>query len=126
MSAASAASAQAVYTSVGADGRKAFSDRAEASQELISEPEPAAPRTPAGTMARGSRGAVLVNLNEAQRRLAQAQAKRSQGVEPLAGERTGAGTVSHRYWQRQEKLRLAVEQAQQRLNGVRAPQLARR
>jgi hypothetical protein len=56
-------------------------------------------------------------------------------VAPLAGERirgTDASTVNHRYWRRQEKLRLAVEQAQRRSNETQpakpmhGPQLALR
>jgi hypothetical protein len=65
--------------------------------------------------ARGS----LVNANEARRRLAQAEAKRRLGAEPLAGEftRTPRGiSVNFRYWQRQERLRVEVEQAQRRVN----------
>jgi hypothetical protein len=39
----------------------------------------------------------------------------------LAGERISgdAGALNHRYWRRQEKLRLAVEQAQRRSNETR-------
>ncbi len=123
--AAGSASAQTVYTSVSVDGHKTFSDR------LDETPALETPRAPAGTMANGSRRALAVNASEAGRRLAQAQLKRSQGLAPLAGEQSrdpgaGAGALNHRYWQRQEKLRVAVELSQQRLNAIRAPQLARR
>lgn len=86
-------------------------------------------RTPRGTMGKGSRNALRVNLSEAQRRLVQAQEKRSLGIEPLPGERytlDGAERVTHRYWRRQESLRQQVELAQQRLNAIREPLLARR
>lgn len=61
----------------------------------------------------------LVNANEAKRRLAQAELKRSLGAEPRPGEfkRTPQGIhVNYRYWQRQEKLRVEVELAQRRVN----------
>jgi hypothetical protein len=129
--AAANASAQTIYTSVRLDGHKTFSDRPDTTSDPAAEAEPpiGVPRTPAGTMAGGSRGATLVNINEAQRRLAQAQRKRQQGMDPLPGERSGAGdagALNHRYWRRQVNLRLEVEQAQQRLNATRQPQLARR
>lgn len=64
-----------------------------------------------------SRPAALIDSKEAARRLGKARLARSQGAEPLPGERAGsagASAVNHRYWQRQEKLRRAVEQAQGR------------
>jgi ribosomal protein L19E len=64
-----------------------------------------------------SRPAAIIDSKEAARRLGKAQLARSQGAQPLPGERAGsagASVVNHRYWQRQEKLRRAVEQAQHR------------
>lgn len=128
--AAADALAQTIYTSVSVDGHKTFSDRRDTTPDTAAEAAPnGALPTPAGTMAGGSRGATAVNINEAQRRLAQAQRNRRQGMDPLPGERSGAGdagALSHRYWKRQEALRLDVERAQQRLNATRQPQLARR
>jgi hypothetical protein len=82
-----------------------------------------------------ARRAATIDASEAARRLGQARLEREQGVAPLAGERirgTDASTVNHRYWRRQEKLRLAVEQAQRRSNETQpakpmhGPQLALR
>jgi len=82
-----------------------------------------------------ARRAATIDASEATRRLGQARLEREQGVAPLSGERTrgaGASALNHRYWRRQEKLRLAVEQAQRRSNEtqptkpMRGPQLALR
>ena len=65
------------------------------------------------------RNARNVEMNEAARRLKQAQLERSLGAEPLPGELvrgTGAASVNYRYWKRQERLRQVVEQAQRRAN----------
>lgn len=71
---------------------------------------------------------ATVNASEAERRLAQARLKRRQGIAPLPGERargSAAGVLNIRYWKRQEKLRLLVEQAQRRSNATaQRPQLA--
>jgi len=75
------------------------------------------------------RQAAAIDANEAARRLSQARLQREQGAQPLPGELARgneAGVVNHRYWQRQEKLRRVVEQAQLRYNETRPPQLARR
>ena len=123
------ASAQTIFTTVSLDGHKTFSDRAEAQPDPAAEetPRTAARRTPAGTMAKGSRSAALVNSNEAGRRLAQSQQKRSLGRAPLPGESVkvpGGILVNARYWNRQEKQRIEVEQAQRRLNEMQRLQLA--
>jgi len=58
-----------------------------------------------------------VDVSEAARRLEQAQLARKQGLEPRPGEFVKVGSVkqvNYRYWQRQEKLRHAVELAQRR------------
>lgn len=64
----------------------------------------------------------MVEANEAERRLKQARLARERGAEPLSTERVrgaGARAVNHRYWQRQEKLRLEVEFALRRSNETR-------
>jgi hypothetical protein len=125
---AASASAQMIHTSVSLDGHKSFSDRAETIAEPVAEAV-AARRTPAGTMARGSRGAVLVNANEAERRLAQAQRKRSKGMALQSGESDrihGGVVVNTRYWIRQQGLDLEVDRAQRRANEVRQLTLAQR
>lgn len=122
--------AQAIYSKVDAGGHATYSDLPfmAAEPEAESAPAAVAPRTPAGVMRIGSRRGAIVNANEAERRLALAQLKRRQGNAPLAGERVqGSGTsVNHRYWRRQEKLRLEVEDAQRRANATGPAQLARR
>jgi hypothetical protein len=123
---AASVSAQTIYISVSLDGHKTFSDRAQTTQEPVPE-EVAARRTPAGTMARGSRGAMLVNANEAERRLTQAQRKRSKGMALESGESDripGGIVVNSRYWNRQKVLDLEVEQAQRRSNETQKVQLA--
>jgi hypothetical protein len=127
---AASASAQMVFTSVSLDGQKTFSDRLDTSPEPVPEALPvfAGRRTPAGTMAKGSRSSALVNSSEAGRRLARAQLDRKQGMQPLAGEHStiaDASVPNQRYWRRQEKLREAVEQAQRRSNETQRLQLAR-
>src|SRR6185436_4805991 len=89
--AASAASAQTVLKRHGASGRYA----------------PISPER-----------AAAVDANEAAFRLRRTQRARELGAQPLPGERSpGAdGTLHLRYWQRQEKLRKAVEEAQRRSN----------
>jgi len=128
---AASASAQMIHTSVNLDGHKTFSDRADTMPESVPEAVPAKPawRTPAGTMSKGSRGAVLVNANEAERRLAQAQRKRNKGMALESGESdkiSGGILVNARYWNRQEKLELDVDRAQRRANEMRQPTLAQR
>jgi hypothetical protein len=59
--------------------------------------------------------AASADANEASRRLAAARLARERGVQPLARE-TAQGAPNHRYWQRQEKLRLDVEEARRRSN----------
>ena len=58
-----------------------------------------------------------VDVGEAARRLERARLARRQGLEPRPGEFVQAGgvrTMNYRYWKRQEKLRVAVEEAQRR------------
>ena len=125
--------AQAIYRNVDATGNIAYSNRADAlpSPRVEAVPDPDAPKAPARISGISSRrAAALVDANEAARSLRQAQMKRRQGMEPMPGERvrgSGASTLNHRYWRRQEKLRQAVENAQRRLSQAsrlapRAPQ----
>ena len=130
--AAAGVSAQAVFKVVDAGGKIMFTDRPETTPAPQAEaaPELDQARSPAriaGTSSR--RAAAIVDANEAARRLRQAQLKRKQGMEPMAGERAqGAqgGAVNVRYWRRQENLRLLVEQAQRRQRETVQPQLAAR
>jgi hypothetical protein len=119
------APAQTIYSKVDPDGHSTFSDLPITAAE--SEPESVVPRTPVGIMRNGSRRAAVVNANEAERRLAHAQLQRRLGIAPLAGDRVqGSATrMNYHYWRRQEKLRLDVERAQQRVNATRPGQLAR-
>ena len=103
--------AQTLYKQVDDDGRITFSDRPSAK--------------PAAAPRRGGK----VEAKEAARRLKQAQLDRNLGAQPGPGELNhsdGARTVNYRYWQRQEKLRLVVEQAQHRSRETLAPQIASR
>ena len=74
-----------------------------------------------------SRRSASIDANEAGRRLAQAQLKRSGGADLLPGDWThssGEGVPNQRYWQRQDRLRVQVERAQQRSNETRLALLA--
>lgn len=98
--AAVSASAQEVFKQVDEEGHTTFSDKPPPRKSVV------LPR-------RGGK----VDVSEAARRLEMAQLARKQGVEPKSGEFkqiSGVRTVNYRYWQRQEKLRVAVEQAQRR------------
>jgi hypothetical protein len=117
--AAANVSAQTIYMKVSPAGHKSFSDTPDSTPDPEAAPEGEKWRAPAGTMARGSRRAAVVNANEARRRLGQAQLDRKQGSHPLPRELAsgqGATVVHHSYWRRQENLRLMVEQAQRRSN----------
>lgn len=118
-----------IYKQVDAAGRVTFTDRPDSSLPAQSMTGAAleAPRAPGGVILMTSRRSAAIDANEAARRLAQAQLMRSEGADPLAGERTpGTGVPNERYWQRQEKLRVLVEHAQQRANEARMPLLAQR
>ena len=111
MCAATCVSAQTLYKVLDDEGRATFTDQQPARPALV-------PR-------RGGK----VEVNEAARRLKQAQLKRKLGAEPMPGELaqgTGARAVNHRYWRRQEKLRQVVEQAQHRSNEMQRSQIAAR
>jgi hypothetical protein len=105
------ASAQAVFKEVDDEGNTTFTDRPPARRAI-------APR-------RGGK----VDMKEAARRLEQARLQRRLGAQPGPGELSqghGAPTANYRYWQRQEKLRLAVEQALRRSQETQRQQLASR
>jgi hypothetical protein len=125
---AASAPAQSIYRQMDENGHVTLSDRP------IADAEPAAAEAAAGAApappksALPSRNSAGVNLKEAQRRLEQAQLKRRQGLRPMTGEQTqetGKVALTQRYWRRQEKLRLQVEQAQRRANETARPQVAR-
>ena len=121
--AASGASAQTVEKQIDAKGRVANADRGN------ERPAPGAASAQPAYSVMSARHAATVDANEAARRLAQARLKREQGAQPLPGELArgaDADVVNHRYWQRQEKLRTVVEQAQLRYNETRQLQFARR
>ena len=125
---AAGAAAQEVHKLVDATGSITFSDRPDETGALQAAPE--APRRPNRIAGISSpRAAALVDAKEAARRLGQAQLARTHGMEPLPGERAQhakSGVMSERYWHRQEKLRLLVEQAQRRANETSRPQVAAR
>ena len=107
----SSLSAQTVYKEVDDTGHITFSDQPPA-RPVIKQ-----------------RRVGPVEVNEAARRLKQAQLARKLGAQPAPGEYSnapGGRTTNYRYWKRQEKLRLAVEQAQRRSRETMAPQLASR
>jgi len=99
--AAGTVSAQEVFKDVDEAGRTTFSDQPPPVRKSFIAPR------------RGGK----VDVSEAARRLQQAQLARMQGLEPRPGEfvrASGTRTLNYRYWQRQEKLRRDVEQAQRR------------
>ena len=105
------ASAQSVYKEVDDEGRSTFTDRP--------------PARPATAPRRGGK----VDMKEAARRLEQTRLERRLGAQPRPGELNqgpGEPTANHRYWRRQEKLRLAVEQALRRSQETHRQQLASR
>ena len=127
---AASASAQTIYTSVSPDGHKTFSDRAGTIPGAVSETASVsdAPKAPGGRTLVSSLLSATVNTHEAERRLAQAQQKRSKemALQPGESDRIPGGIiVNARYWNRQEILDLEVEQAQRRLHETQRLQMAR-
>lgn len=127
------AAGQAVHRQVDAEGNVSFSDRPEpaVTPQAAGSAAHNVAKALAGNTAISSRGAANVNRNEAARRLQRAQQARRHGALPLPGEQTlvaGKSEPNYRYWQRQERLRRVVEQAQRRSNETaQAPaQVARR
>lgn len=126
---ASGVSAQTVYKLVDDAGRITYTDQPDTTLSPQSTVSAADVRSAlAGNSAISSRPAATINANEAARRLGQAQLLRDRGTAPLPGERVkgaGPGAVNDRYWRRQEKLRLAVEDAQRRVDETHRPRLVR-
>jgi hypothetical protein len=124
------AAAQEVHKLVDATGSITFSDRPDETGALQVAPEAETPSQPKRIAGISSpRAAARVDAKEAARRLRQAQIARSEGIEPLPGERAQhakTGVISERYWRRQQKLQLLVEQAQRRVNETSRPQVAAR
>jgi hypothetical protein len=118
--------AQTIYSKVDPDGHATFSDIPSTAPET--GPEDVSPKTPAGIVRKGSRRGSSIDASEAERRLAQARLKRQHGMRPLPGElASGSGSgLNYRYWRRQERLRLEVERAQQRVNATGPAQMVRR
>ena len=121
--AAAGVPAQTVYKQVDDAGNVTYTDR----PDTTSTPSRPMATVSALDVARAlatntpisSRGAALIDANEAARRLEQAELERKQGAERLPGEQAqgaDANAANHRYSQRQEDLRRMVEQAQRRSN----------
>jgi hypothetical protein len=117
--------AQPVYKHVDAAGRTIYANQSDTLAPPLRTATISAldvSNALASNTAISSRIAATIDGNEATRRLEKAQLERTQGTEPLPGEQdrsAGTGVVKHRYWQRQEKLRRAVEQAQLRSHRAR-------
>lgn len=116
--------AQSVYRHVAADGHITYSDRPapDAAEKEDTAPPSAVATALAGNTVISSRLATAVDAKEAARRLRQAQLERRQGEQLLPGETLqgpGDGAHHNRYGRRQDRLRIAVEQAQRRSNETR-------
>ena len=115
--AAAGASAQAINTKVDLEGHPSNGARAESTTTIEAD----APTPPVRHLGVARQRSVAINVTEAERRLAQAQLKRQQGLQPLPGElNPETGQPSFRYWKRQEKLRQDVEVAQRRVLATRS------
>jgi Domain of unknown function (DUF4124) len=113
------AGAQLVYRQFDDAGRITYSDRPGPASASPTEAVAALDvvRALAGSTAMSSQAAVVIDANEAERRLKQAERAREQGAERLPEEQVrGANAIemSQRYWRRQDELRRAVELAQRR------------
>jgi len=129
--AATGAPAQTIYKQVDLAGRVTFTDRPDINlpAQAMTNPALEAPKPPARVGLMTSRRSASIDVNEAGLRLARAQLKRSGGADLLPGDLThgsGEGVPNQRYWQRQDKLRVQVEKAQQRSNETRMALLAQR
>ena len=137
LAAAAPALAQVIYKSTMPDGRVIYGD-APVPGAIKSEPTnvpknsgvtPVTPtqQQPGAEVRRKERqsaaDAARVELQAAEQALAEAQAARQAGREPLEGERQGTAgggnRLSESYFQRQQALETAVEQAQQRVEAAR-------
>jgi len=129
--AATGAPAQTIYKQVDSAGRVTFTDRPDIDlpAQAMTNPALKAPKPPVGAGLVTSRRSASIDANEAGRRLARAQLSRNNGTDLLPGDLThgsGEGVPNQRYWQRQDKLRVQVEKAQQRSNETRVALLAQR
>ncbi|HLX80637.1 MAG TPA: DUF4124 domain-containing protein [Burkholderiales bacterium] len=127
--AATDVSAQAIFKLVDAGGRTTFTDHPDTAPAMQADAPRGAEAERPSTRISGissRRVAAAVDANEAARRLQQARLKRSRGMAPLAGEKSRDGAPNARYWRRQEKLRILVDDAQRRLKVTGKPQLAAR
>ena len=118
------ASAQAIYKRVDAAGRITYTDRSDTtpSPESTTVSALAVTNALASNSAISSRGAAMVDANEATRRLGRAQLERELGVDPLPGEQAQGiekNVANHRYWRRQEKLQQVLDQARHRYSETR-------
>ena len=129
--AATGALAQTIYKQVDLAGRVTFTDRPDVNLPVQAMTTAAleAPKPPARAGLITPRRSASIDANEAALRLARAQLKRSGGADLLPGDLThgsGEGVPNQHYWQRQDKLRVQVEKAQQRSNETRLALLAQR
>ena len=119
--AAAGALAQSVYQEVDAEGHVTYTDRPRSIPTQSAAPTPG--RNVGDALARklplSSRHAINVDAQEATRRLRQAQKAQEQGVQRQPDEKIvkiDTRITDTRYQRRQDNLRQAVEQAQQRVN----------
>ena len=136
--AATGAPAQTIYKQVDLAGKVTFTDRPDSNlpaqamtsaAQATTKPALEAPKPPARVGLMTSRRSASIDVNEAGLRLAQAQLQRSGGADLLPGDWTHGSAESvpnQRYWQRQDRLRVQVEQAQQRSTETRLALLAQR
>ncbi len=135
---ATGAPAQTIYKQVDSAGKVSFTDQPDinlpaqamtSAAQAMTNRALEAPKPPARAGLMSSRRSASIDVNEAGLRLAQAQLQRSGGANLLPGDWTHGSAESvpnQRYWQRQDKLRVQVEQAQQRSTETRLALLAQR
>lgn len=129
--AAAGVSAQTIYKQVGPGGSITYTDRPDATPSPQPETVPAldVANALAGKTAMSSRGAALIDANEAARRLRQTQLEHAQDAKRLPGAQadgTDASAASDRHRRRLEERRRAIERAQIRLHEARRSLHARR
>ena len=135
---AASAAAQTMYKSTLPDGRVVYGDKPDPKAVKV---EPITPDTSKGGIggvttpgesqalrqmqgAREAREGAEARIQKAQKALADAEAARAAGVEPLPGERIGtsggASRLTESYDARQRQLEQAVEKAQRDLDAARS------
>ena len=114
--AAAVPAAQTVHKQIDTAGNTTYSDRPDTTLLPRTVQALDVVNALARNSAMSSRGAVIIDANEAARRLGQAQRELEQGAESLPGEQADAGVNAgkHLYLRRQEELLRAVEYAQRR------------